>query len=47
MGYDKDDKGNLVINKKQAAVVIRIFSEYLNGRNPEIIARSLNSYKPS
>lgn len=43
MGYDKDDKGNLIINKKQAEVVIRIFDEYLNGRNPEIIARNLNA----
>lgn len=43
MGYDKDENGNLVINKKQAEVVIRIFDEYLNGRNPDTIALSLNT----
>lgn len=31
LGYDKDDDGNLVINKQEAEVVKRIFREYLEG----------------
>lgn len=42
MGYDKDKNGNLVINKKQAAIVKRIFNEYINGSNPDVIAKRLN-----
>lgn len=31
LGYDKDKKGNLVINPKEAEIVKRIYREYLNG----------------
>ncbi|EPR07976.1 recombinase family protein [Ruminiclostridium papyrosolvens] len=41
MGYDKDESGNLVINEKQAKVVRRIFSEYLNGKGTNRIAYEL------
>ncbi len=41
LGYDKDDKGNLVINEAQAAIVRRIYREFMNGLNPETIAARL------
>lgn len=42
LGYDKDDKGKLVINEEQAAVVRRIFYEFIwDGLNPDAIARRL------
>ena len=41
MGYDKDENGNLVINEKQAKVVRRIFSDYLDGKGPNRIAMEL------
>ena len=41
MGYDKDENGNLVINEKQAKVVRRIFTDYLDGKGPNRIAREL------
>lgn len=43
LGYDKDEKGNLVINEAQAAIVRRVFDEFMNGLNPEVIAAELNS----
>lgn len=45
LGYDKDDKGNLVINKKQAEVVKRIFREYLEGKSILAICRGLERDK--
>ncbi len=42
MGYDKTEEGRLVINKKEAVIVKRIFREFLEGWNPEDIARGLN-----
>jgi DNA invertase Pin-like site-specific DNA recombinase len=41
MGYDKDESGNLVINEKQAKVVRRIYSDYLNGKGTNRIAHEL------
>ena len=41
LGYDKDEKGNLVINEAQAAIVRRIYREFMNGLNPETIAARL------
>lgn len=41
LGYDKDEKGHLVINKEQAVLVRRIFTEFLDGVSPETIARRL------
>ena len=37
LGYDKDEKGNLVINEAQAAIARRVFDEFMNGLNPEQI----------
>lgn len=42
LGYDKDADGNLVINEAQAAIVRRVFDEFMNGLNPETIAAGLN-----
>ena len=41
LGYDKDDNGNLIINEEQAKVVKRIYSDYLNGKGPNRIAKEL------
>ena len=41
LGYDKDKDGNLIINPKQAKVVRRIFTEFLNGKGANRIARDL------
>ncbi|MCM1362351.1 MAG: recombinase family protein [Clostridiales bacterium] len=45
LGYDKDDKGNFVINPKQAEVVKRIFREYLEGKSILAICRGLEHDK--
>ena len=45
LGYDKDKNGNLVINKKQAEIVRRIFREYLDGKGANRIARDLEKYR--
>lgn len=39
--YDKDDDGNLVVNKQEAEVVKRIFREYLEGYTFNDIAKGL------
>ena len=41
LGYDKDKNGNLVINKKQAEIVRRIYREFLDGKGANLIAREL------
>lgn len=41
LGYDKDEEGNLIINEKQAKVVRRIYTDYLDGKGPNRIAREL------
>lgn len=43
LGYDKDEKGKIVINGAQAVIVPRVFDEFMNGLNPEVIAVELNS----
>ena len=43
LGYDKDEEGNLVINKKQAKVVKRIYTDYLDGKGTNRIARELEN----
>ena len=44
LGYDKDEKGKLVINEDQAAIVRRVFYEYIwEGLNPDAIARRLQA----
>jgi site-specific DNA recombinase len=41
LGYDKDDKGNLIINKEQAEIVRRIYTEFLEGKGANRIAKDL------
>lgn len=41
-GYDKNEEGKLIINPDQAKVVRWIFSSYMDGMNPDVIARKLN-----
>ena len=41
MGYDKDEKGNLIINHEQAKVVRYIFDRFLEGYSPEFISKEL------
>ncbi len=43
LGYDKDEKGNLVINEEQAVVVRRIYRDFLEGWAISEIARRLNA----
>ena len=42
LGYDKDETGDLIINKKEAAQVRRIFDMYLEGIGTHRIAKTLN-----
>jgi len=42
LGYDKDEYGDLVINRQEAEVVRRIFREYLSGKGSFTIAKGLN-----
>ncbi|SDL24732.1 recombinase family protein [Natronincola ferrireducens] len=41
LGYDKDENGNLVVNKKEARIVKRIYQEYLEGKSAQGIAKGL------
>ncbi|MBW9158812.1 recombinase family protein [Clostridium tagluense] len=41
LGYDKGEDGNLVTNAKQAKIVKRIYTGYLDGKEPNRIAREL------
>ncbi len=43
LGYDKDADGNLIINEEQAAVVRRIYRDFLEGWTPSEISRRLNT----
>ena len=43
LGYDKDKDGKLVINKEQAKTVRRIYKEFLEGRHPQEIAKTLEA----
>lgn len=40
-GYDRDEGGNLIINRREAIIIQRIFKEYLDGRTVDYIARGL------
>lgn len=42
MGYDKDETGDLVINKEEAKIVRRIFEMYISGMGTHVIANILN-----
>lgn len=41
-GYTKDENGELIIQEEEAAVVRRIFREYLNGKGTYVIAKNLS-----
>lgn len=45
LGYDKDENGKLIINKKEAKIIKRIYDEFLGGRNPQEIAKGLEDDK--
>ncbi len=42
LGYDKDEFGELVVNREEARIVRRIFSDYLAGKGVFTIAKELN-----
>ena len=39
LGYDTDEDGKLVVNRKQAKIVVRLFEEYLSGKTVDYIKR--------
>ena len=41
LGYDKDKDGNLIINQEQAEIVRYIYTSFLEGNGPGVIARRL------
>ena len=43
LGYDKGLDGGLVVNEGQAEIVRRIYSEFLSGRTPYMIAKGLTA----
>ena len=43
LGYDKGPNGELVINESQAEIVRRIYSEFLAGQAPSMIAKNLTA----
>ncbi|WP_282433311.1 recombinase family protein [Desulfosporosinus sp. FKA] len=43
LGYDKDREGDLIINEDQAAIVRRIFKNYLSGLGASRIAKGLEA----
>lgn len=45
LGYDKDEDGNLIINKEQAKTVKRIYTEFLEGKGTNRIAKDLEKDK--
>jgi len=45
LGYDKNDDGELVINEKEAELVRRVFSEFLEGKSYNAIAKGLSKDK--
>lgn len=44
-GYDKDEEGKLIINPEQAKVVKWLFESYMDGMNPDVLARKLNEQR--
>ena len=41
LGYDTDEDGNMVINEEQAAIVRRIYREYMEGKGITMIKKGL------
>jgi site-specific DNA recombinase len=45
LGYNKDEEGELIINDKEAEIVRRIYTEYLDGKSYQAIAKGLMNDK--
>lgn len=45
LGYNKDEYGDLVINRKEAKLVTYIFEQYLKGKGTHQLAKDLNKNK--
>lgn len=45
LGYDKDEDGELIINKKEAIIIKRIYKSYLDGKGTNRIAKELEDDK--
>ncbi len=43
LGFDKDENGELIINEQEAAIVRRIFAEYLAGKGCKAICKGLEA----
>lgn len=43
LGYDKDEYGDLIINRSQAKIVERIFNDCVNGKGTFVIAKELTN----
>ncbi len=43
LGYDKDETGNLIIDENQAKIVRRIYTEFLEGKGANRIAKDLEA----
>lgn len=41
LGYDKDEEGELIINKEESKIIKRIYKDYLDGKGANRIAREL------
>ena len=39
LGYDTDENGKLIINRRQEPIVVRLFHEFLDGKTTEYIKR--------
>lgn len=43
LGYDADESsGKLIINRKQAPIVVRLYQEFLDGKTADYIKRILS-----
>ncbi|MDO4755212.1 MAG: recombinase family protein, partial [Parabacteroides sp.] len=45
LGYDKGEKGSLVVNPEQAVLVKRIYREFMQGKTPWMIAHTFSEEK--
>ncbi|MDV7750011.1 recombinase family protein [Enterococcus faecium] len=43
LGYDTDDEGNMVIIEQEAEIVRTIYTSFVNGVHPSLIAIRLNA----
>ena len=45
LGYDYDENENLVVNRQQAKIVVRLYEEFLSGKTVDYIARIFTAEK--